>query len=155
VAIYPDANLRFSRELFLETERDHFQDAHPLVVMTGLQPCNGKEDRILYGELVLLACAMQNRAKQPKAKYEEEAEKLSNMPKKLRLRYNDEHWFPDEMHFPVLLLSFVGPQHGRMFYTCMDGELMLIRQSRLYSFGREESVPLDLFARFLLSLSGA
>ncbi|ODM21976.1 hypothetical protein SI65_02820 [Aspergillus cristatus] len=152
---YPDASLRLSRELILETERDHSQDAHPLVVMTGYQPCNGKEDRILYGELVLVFCAMQNRAKQPKAKYEEEAEELSNMPEKLRLRYHDERRFPDEVHFPVLLLSFVVSQHGRMLYPCMDVERMVIRQSRLYSFEREESALLDLFARFLLSLPGA
>lgn len=34
----------------------------------------------------------------------------------------------------------------------MDKEQMVIRQSRLQSFEREGSAPLDLFARFLLSL---
>ncbi|OJJ83595.1 uncharacterized protein ASPGLDRAFT_416698 [Aspergillus glaucus CBS 516.65] len=39
-----------------------------------------------------------------------------------------------------------------MFYACMDEEQMIIRQSRLQSFEHEGSAPLDLFARFLLSL---
>lgn len=95
---------------------------------------------------------MQNRAKQPIAKNEEEADELFNMIDKLRLRYHDERRFPIEERFPVLLLSFVGPQHGRMSYACMDRDQMVIRQSRLYGFEREESAPLDLFARFLLSL---
>lgn len=55
---------RFSKQ------RDNSQNAHPLVVISGYQPCNGKENHILYGELALLVTAMQNRAKQPTAKDE-------------------------------------------------------------------------------------
>lgn len=61
------------------------------------------------------------------------------------------HLFPDETRFPVLMLSFVGPQHGRLFYACMNGEIIVIRQSKLYSSEQQTTAPLDLFARLLLS----
>ncbi|GAM42652.1 hypothetical protein TCE0_044r16827 [Talaromyces pinophilus] len=56
--------------------------------------------------------------------------------------------FPDELNFPVLLLSYVGPQHGRFFYAYMVKDRLKIWQSRLYSF---EQSPINLCTRVLLS----
>lgn len=79
---------------------------------------------------------------------DEESDKLFKRIVKPQLGYHDERWFPIEEHFPVLLLSFVGPQHGWMLYACMDKE-QIIRQPRLYIIEREDNALLDLFARSL------
>lgn len=49
------------------------------------------------------------------------------------------------------MVSLVGPQHGRIYYACMDGLEMVIRQSSLFSFEKRETAPWDFFARILLS----
>lgn len=59
--------------------------------------------------------------------------------------------FPMEKKFPVLILSYVGPQHARLLYACTKRRQLVIRLSRLYSFERKTTAPLDLFARVLLS----
>jgi hypothetical protein len=59
--------------------------------------------------------------------------------------------FDAETHFPVILLSYVGPQHGRIIYSYMNRHRLVICQSKLYSFEREETAPLNLFTRMLLS----
>ncbi|KAI9934901.1 hypothetical protein ASPWEDRAFT_175623 [Aspergillus wentii DTO 134E9] len=59
--------------------------------------------------------------------------------------------YENERRFPVLMLSFLGPQHGRIFYACMDDEALVIRQSKLYSFEKGDSPPWDFFTRILRS----
>lgn len=59
--------------------------------------------------------------------------------------------FPQEKRFPVVMLSFMGPQHGRILYAFMDGEQLVLRQSRLFSFERKANAPFALFQRILLS----
>jgi hypothetical protein len=49
------------------------------------------------------------------------------------------------------MVSLVGPQHARIYYACMDGSDVVVRQSRLYSFEKRETAPLDYFASFLAS----
>lgn len=49
------------------------------------------------------------------------------------------------------MVSIVGPQHARIYYACMSGRQLIIRQSRLYSFMEEVMAPLHLFACMLLS----
>ncbi|KAF3392135.1 hypothetical protein DPV78_010721 [Talaromyces pinophilus] len=57
--------------------------------------------------------------------------------------------FPDELNFPVLLLSYFGPQHGRLFYAYVVKDRLKIWQSRLYSF---EQSPINLCTRIGLSV---
>lgn len=59
--------------------------------------------------------------------------------------------FEKEERFPVLMISLLGPQHGRLFYACMDGERLVIRQSKLCSFERKDTAPWDFLSRFILS----
>lgn len=96
------------------------------MVILGYKPCKPKENHI-YEELPQSVCAMQNRANEPKAENEGKADEFFNINQKLRLRYHDERWSPNEVHFPVPLLSFVSPQHGRVFYAWMDKDQMVIR----------------------------
>ncbi|BCR92298.1 uncharacterized protein ACHE_80198S [Aspergillus chevalieri] len=53
--------------------------------------------------------------------------------------------------FPVLLLSYIGPQHGRLFCASLNEKQLVIRQSRIYSFETQAVAPLDFFSRVLLS----
>ena len=104
------------------------------------------------GELASIIVAMDNRLKQPMAYGEEDEEnmfeKYSENRKEIRLR---QRAFVKEERFPVLMASLLGPQRGRLFYASMDGEKLVIRQSKLYSFERMDTAPWDFFARFLLS----
>lgn len=94
---------------------------------------------------------MRNRANQVQAPDDEEiVNSLSDQnPEELSSSYNLS--FPNEENFPVLLLSFVGPHHSRLFQAYMDKGTLHILQSKLYSFRDEETSPLDFFARYLLS----
>ncbi|PLN78207.1 hypothetical protein BDW42DRAFT_187589 [Aspergillus taichungensis] len=92
---------------------------------------------ILYSELATIIAAMRNGAKQPKVDPNAED--------------TQEALFKESEEFPVLILSYVGPQHARLLYACMDRRQLVIRLSRLYSFERTDTASLDLFARVLLN----
>lgn len=90
---------------------------------------------------------MRSRAFQPRV-YESEQESLfdgqpfDHMPRV----------FGSERQFPVLLVSFIGPQHGRVTYACVEsGQHLVNRQSRLCRFERLADAPFELFAGFLLN----
>lgn len=102
---------------------------------------------MIYGELAPIVDLMYARSQQlALSKEEEEAQQeLEALPPIAPPAFDREE------RFPILLLSFLGPQHARVFYACMDGYELVIRQSRLYSFEREATAPIDLFARLLLS----
>lgn len=104
------------------------------------------------GELVSIIVAMSNRRKQPITYGEEDEENL----------FEEKDWnqeeislrpraFEKEERFPVVMASLLGPQHGRLFYACMNGEKLMIRQSKLYSFEKKDTAPRDFFTRFMLS----
>lgn len=42
--------------------------------------------------------------------------------------------YPYEKNLPILLLSYVGPQHARYFYACLNGNTLLIQQSEPFDF---------------------
>ncbi|PLB52082.1 hypothetical protein P170DRAFT_350521, partial [Aspergillus steynii IBT 23096] len=143
------AGVGWNDDLILEVLGDDGQPKYPHVTMTMLHNYNGHENSMLYGELAPLISAMRSRANQPLVTDEEEMEKLYDekrdvFPEKQRV-------FPMEKRFPVLMLSFLGPQHARIFYACLDGKNLIIRQSKLYSFESKADAPVELFARFLLS----
>lgn len=127
---------------------DHAGQPLPHIICSVTQNSDGKDDSILFGELASIVTAMQSCANQPKVDTDDEEaqealfhkteEELRSMPRA----------FAMESRFPVLLLSFVGPQHGRLFYACMDGETLFIRQSKIYSFEKKDPAVLDLFASF-------
>lgn len=100
---------------------------------------NGKDDSIKVGELSSIITMMRCRANQPKV--DEDDQELE--PRQLE--------FEKEKRFPVLMVSVMGPQHGRMFYACMDGGTLVIRQSRLFSFERKDTAPWELFQRVIVS----
>ncbi|PWY88201.1 hypothetical protein BO70DRAFT_377762 [Aspergillus heteromorphus CBS 117.55] len=64
----------------------------------------------------------------------------------------DEGCFPKDQPQPVLMVSLVGPQHGRIIQAHIDGTpRMVVAYSRLYSFEKNEGAPFDLFCRWLLA----
>lgn len=80
---------------------------------------------------------------------EEEWEKLLYMSEESLSRFELE--FPKEKCFPILLLSYVRPQHGRLFCASLNRRQLVIRQSKLYSFEKRATAPLDFFSQMLLS----
>jgi hypothetical protein len=132
-----------------ETMRDNNEKhAHSLLTLQAWHSLDGYEDRILLGELYTIICVMRNRVNQRKADSKEEREALWNFP--ADIEYGG-YEFEAETHFPVILLSYVGPQHGRIIYAYMDRQRLVICQSKLYSFEKQETAPLNLFTRMLLS----
>ncbi|RDW76673.1 uncharacterized protein DSM5745_06665 [Aspergillus mulundensis] len=133
----------------------------PHAVLLAHQSCNGHDGSIALGELVAIITIMRNRASQPRVWDENEEDEDDAFddgyqdpnPKEcpgLDLK-DTEVLFPDERRFPVLMASLVGPQHGRLYYACMDGLDIVIRQSKLYSFEKKDDALLNFFSCFLLS----
>ncbi|KAL1886416.1 hypothetical protein Plec18167_000346 [Paecilomyces lecythidis] len=135
-------------QLILEAKkRENGQPSRPHIIMTTIVNRVGQNDSILYEELVPLVSAMRNRANQPEvppAKWES----LFEMDEQ---KLPDNRVFKDEKTFPVLMLSFLGPQHARVFYARMKNDEVIIGQSELYSFERKNTANIELFARLLLS----
>ena len=136
----------------MEFPREAGHGVYSHVTACLVQDFNARNNVLLFSELATVIAAMRNRANQPKVDPDNEdaqealfTESEKNIP---QLRRE----FSMEKRFPVLILSFVGPQHARFLYACMDGRQLVIRQSQLYSFVTKASAPLDLFARVLLSL---
>ncbi|OJJ95122.1 hypothetical protein ASPACDRAFT_64722 [Aspergillus aculeatus ATCC 16872] len=138
----------WSIESYLEPDTEG-DTVLPHITMLGLQPKDGRENAILYGELIALVSAMRNRAFQPKVDTEEEQEALEEADDEDRKSYP--YLFTEEDTFPVLFLSAVAPRHARIFYGCMEGRQLVIRQSKLYSFVRVADAPIELFASLRLS----
>ena len=49
------------------------------------------------------------------------------------------------------MLSFAGPQHGRIIHSHFDGTGLTLQCSRLFDFRQKETAPLSLFFRYTLS----
>ncbi|KAH8432456.1 uncharacterized protein LDX57_010092 [Aspergillus melleus] len=137
----------WSAKIFIEPKRIDGKHVHPHLTLGVLQHVNGREGTMLYGELDPVITMMYARSQQPDVSQEEEEALFEPeaMPE------FEPKAFKNEDRFPILLLSFLGPQHGRVFYACMNGDQLVIRQSRLYDFRKLESAPFDLFSRLLLS----
>lgn len=118
---------------------------HPHIVMLSQQETSGRNGSILYGELIQLIAAMRSRAHQ-RVMIEPDDENEEPQP-----RSPPEYYFKYEQRFPVLMVSCVAPCHARIYYACMDGSDVVIRQSRLFNFEKGQKAPFDLFARFLAS----
>ncbi|GAM38062.1 hypothetical protein TCE0_033f08508 [Talaromyces pinophilus] len=125
--------------------KDDEQTYHPHIIILSEQSTSGRTGSILYGELIQLIAAMRNRAHQRVmiGNNDEDEEPQPRSP--------PEYYFKYEQRFPVLMVSCVAPQHARIYYACMDGSDVVIRQSTLFNFTRGRSAPFNLFARFLAS----
>lgn len=144
----------WSSEPFFESDPENENNVTPnahVIQMTVLC-CDGKEGSMQIGELESIIVTMDNRRRQPISYGEEDEEnmfeKYAENREEIRLRPCA---FEKEERFPVLMVSLLGPQHGRLFYACMNGEKLVIRQSKLYSFERKDTAPWDFFSRFILS----
>ncbi|KAJ9300437.1 hypothetical protein DTO217A2_7884 [Paecilomyces variotii] len=130
---------RWRSKLILEYGKEDDKPVYPHVFLMTLHFGNGKDDSMKFGELSAIITMMRCRANQPKV--DEDDQELE--PRQLE--------FEKEKRFPVLMVSVMGPQHGRMFYACMDGGTLVIRQSRLFSFERKDTAPWELFQRVIVS----
>ncbi|PYH32845.1 uncharacterized protein BO87DRAFT_439732 [Aspergillus neoniger CBS 115656] len=143
---YPSVHDHWGAILRIEPDMVDGHRIYPhLTIGLALSHC-GKESSMLYEELAVIISAMQCRALQPrvpedKALFEEDIETIKSMPRE----------FGDEKTFPLLLLSFPGPQNFRYFHVCMRGTRMLILQSKLYSFEKKETAPIELLVRLAMS----
>ncbi|RHZ73062.1 hypothetical protein CDV55_100773 [Aspergillus turcosus] len=71
--------------------------------------------------------------------------------KVMEIRYA-EGIFDRDQPQPLLLVSFMVPQHGRILQAYIeDGQRLIIECSRKYSFERNETAPFELFYRWLLA----
>ncbi|KAJ5960882.1 uncharacterized protein N7479_008032 [Penicillium vulpinum] len=66
------------------------------------------------------------------------------------LRVNHKPFRRCHIH-PVLVLSFMGDQKGRIIQALYDGKGLSLQYSRLWSFENPSTAPLELFIRYRLS----
>lgn len=123
------------------------------IILVTVNACDGSDDKILPGEVAAIVTAIRNRLKQPNVDgYDDERKEA--LFDQVRDNPSDAGRLPPsfatEARFPVLMVSFLGPQHGRMFYASMDGGELVIQQSRLYSFEKKNTAPWDIFTCWLL-----
>lgn len=134
--------------------RENDKLRHPHAILITVHASNGHEDSILIGELMLLIAAIRCRANQPKLmKDEDEEELFETLENDPAEHLSRDPLFAKETRSPVLMVSLLGPQNGRLFFACMDGDRgrLVIRQSRLFSFENEATAPWDFFSCWLLS----
>ncbi|GMF73908.1 unnamed protein product [Aspergillus oryzae] len=151
VGWHPPTGGRWDVSFFLEPEKQN-TSPFPHIAVGASQPVDATDNSILYGELAVIITVMNSRAKQPQAQSEEEMESLFDMvEEEVEKTFQKSPAFANEQTFPVLLFSFVGPQHARILCASMNQRQLIVRMSRLYSFERKEEAPLDLFTSWLFS----
>lgn len=142
----------------LEYRKKDNVPVHPHVILMTMQGGIGKEDSMLIGELIPIITALRKRAHQPLMSEDEEEDLVDmddrapeTIPEAIEAISRLPLAYEEETRFPILLVSLLGPQHGRLFYACMNGRKLVIRQSKLYSFEKKDTAPWDFFSRFILS----
>ncbi|ODM15792.1 hypothetical protein SI65_08632 [Aspergillus cristatus] len=53
--------------------------------------------------------------------------------------------FDNEPVYTILMLSFMGPQHGRIIHSAFDRMTLALQYSQLFNFERKQTAPLRLF----------
>ncbi|GCB18219.1 hypothetical protein AAWM_01104 [Aspergillus awamori] len=113
---YPSVQDRWGAILRIEPDMIDGHRIYPHITVGLALSHYGKESSMLYEELAMIISAMRNRAIQPRvpedvgkqeALFEEDNETIKSLPRE----------FGDEKTFPILLLSFPGPQSFRYFYA--------------------------------------
>ncbi|RHZ55927.1 uncharacterized protein CDV56_104563 [Aspergillus thermomutatus] len=67
----------------------------------------------------------------------------------MQVRYSQPE-FSEYKKIPVLLLSFMTPQHGRIMEAYLEGRKLILGVSRMYSFKMNSEAPFELFESWLL-----
>ncbi|GFF37429.1 hypothetical protein IFM58399_04890 [Aspergillus lentulus] len=67
----------------------------------------------------------------------------------MQVRYSQPE-FREYKTIPVLLLSFMTPQHGRIMEAYLEGGKLTLGVSRMYSFKTNSEAPFELFEGWLL-----
>ncbi|KAJ5406706.1 hypothetical protein N7465_007990 [Penicillium sp. CMV-2018d] len=49
---------------------------------------------------------------------------------------------------PLLVLSYMGEQHGRIIQASFDGANLVLQYSQLWSFEDDDTAPVELFMRY-------
>ncbi|GIJ99246.1 hypothetical protein Aspvir_001376 [Aspergillus viridinutans] len=68
----------------------------------------------------------------------------------MQVRYSQPE-FSEYKTIPVLLLSFMTPQHGRIMEAYLEDGKLTLGVSRMYSFKKNSEAPFELFEGWLLS----
>ncbi|KAL4780255.1 hypothetical protein BJX76DRAFT_361032 [Aspergillus varians] len=71
----------------------------------------------------------------------------------LHFRYRDRAFSKFDI-LPILIVSYIGPKHGRILQAHHNGEEMVLQYSPLMSFEKEETAAVSLFVRYKVSESG-
>ncbi|KAE8410850.1 hypothetical protein BDV36DRAFT_302384 [Aspergillus pseudocaelatus] len=74
---------------------------------------------------------------------------LVSILKAMSIRYSQPE-FEQYKVIPVLLLSFMSPQNGRILEANLDERNLIVRRSPMYSFKTNRDAPFELFSRWLL-----
>ncbi|KAJ5730895.1 uncharacterized protein N7483_005403 [Penicillium malachiteum] len=53
--------------------------------------------------------------------------------------------------YPLLMLSFMGPQQGRIIQVSCNGWEIHVQCSQLWSFRHEKTAPLEMFIRYFIA----
>ncbi|KAE8325002.1 hypothetical protein BDV39DRAFT_216817 [Aspergillus sergii] len=150
VGWHPPRGGRWDICFFLEHEK---QNTSPLphITVGASQPVDARENSILYGELAVILTVMNSRVNQPKVESEEMESLFDEQQGVFEEICRKIPAFPNEQTFPLLLFSFVGPQHARILCSSMNQRQLIVRMSKLYSFERKEEATLELFTSWLFS----
>ncbi|CAI7635952.1 unnamed protein product [Penicillium discolor] len=76
-----------------------------------------------------------------------ELEAIVNM---MLIRVNHKPFRNCHIH-PLLTLSFLGPQKGRIIQAVYDGKGLALQHSQLWTFEEPQTAPVEMFVRYHLS----
>ncbi|CAI7597184.1 unnamed protein product [Penicillium viridicatum] len=76
-----------------------------------------------------------------------ELEAIVNM---MLIRVNHRPFRNCHIH-PMLVLSFLGPQKGRIIQAVYDGKCLALQRSQLWTFEEPQTAPVEMFVRYHLS----
>ncbi|CRG83186.1 hypothetical protein PISL3812_00536 [Talaromyces islandicus] len=139
-------NMNWEADIY-EYDIDFWGEQHPHVILLSYHSDIGHENSIMHGELAQLVTAARNRAHEPEMVEVSEDELYENDEAEMETLFPEGSplVFQYEQRFPVLMVSLVGLQNGCIYYACMDGLDVVIRQSSLFSFEKRETAPWDFF----------
>ncbi|GAM40276.1 hypothetical protein TCE0_038r12506 [Talaromyces pinophilus] len=89
---------------------------------------------------------MRKRSIQPTRDIEEEGDEYDTSETE-----EEEFQFQSEKRFPVFMISVIPPSHVRVYYACMNGSELPIRQTPTWSLEKRNDDLLDFSASCLLS----
>ncbi|KAL2826680.1 hypothetical protein BDW59DRAFT_160872 [Aspergillus cavernicola] len=76
---------------------------------------------------------------------------IAELKAAVRVMLSRYHAFQDAIHVAVLVISYMGPKHGRIMQAHHDGKDLILQCSPLINFEDYDSGPVSLFARYTLA----